>query len=272
MGNKKQHIIPEAYLKAWSYPAAPLCRSGSIWVIQKSNTVEKELKSPTNYFCSEDRYTRQSNGGRNLGVENALAVVEGEFGKAQKRLRANSALRPQDRVALSFFSAAMMSRTEHYSEWVGTMLRTVQIQAARLAAKEKLEPSLSNAIEESLCNLNAETVGIGMPEFAKILIQMKLSVFVTDDEAGFVTGDEPCVVCVPGERHPFLGHQDVEFTVPLSPRHLAYYSWKIPPTMYSKLDRVKVDEVNSRTVAGCRKEFVSWKGIVRKEWIAADYA
>ena len=269
MGNKKQHIIPAAYLRAWSYPAAPPGSLGSVWVIQKSNMSERGLRSPEGCFCSEDRYTLPSNGGRNLAVENALAAVEGEFGRAQKRLRANSALRPKDIVYLSFFSAAMMSRTGHYPERIGTLLRTVQRQAARLAAKEGSEPSLSNAIEEGLRSLNAETARTGIIEFAKLLIQMRLSVFVTDDEAGFITGDEPCVVCVPGGRHLFLGHQDVEFTLPLSPRHLAFYSWKVPPTMYSNLDRVKVDEVNSRTMAGCRKEFVSWKGIVRNEWIAA---
>ena len=147
---------------------------------------------------------------------------------------------------------------QHYSERIGTLLRTVQRQAARLAAKERLEPSLSNAIGEHLRSLNAETLRTGMPEFAALLGQMKLSVFVTDEEAGFVTGGEPCFVCVPGERHPFLGHPNVEVTPPLSPRHLAFCSWKAPSTMdYSKLDRVKVDEVHSRTIAGCRKEFVS---------------
>ena len=268
MGNEKQHVIPQAYLKAWSDPAAPPGKVGSVWVIPKPNTSAKVLRSPANYFWSKDKYTLLSNGGRNLAAENAMALAEGWFGLVQERLKAGGDLRSEDRVRLAFFSAAMLSRTEHSVAPVERMLRTIQAQAARLAATAGTAPSLSNAIEEHLRSLPGEVAGAGMVEFAGLLFQMNLSVLVTDDKAGFVTGDEPCVVCVPGGQRPFLGHQDVEFTVPLSPWHLAFYSWKVPATMYAKLDLVKVDEVNRRTIAGCRKEFVSWKGIVRMEWLA----
>jgi hypothetical protein len=92
-----------------------------------------------------------------------------------------------------------------------------------------------------------------------------------DDDAGFVTSDVPCSVCVPlpppfGQR-PFLGHMDVEVTLPLSPHHLAVYSWKGPRLQYRLGNRSLVDEANLRTISRCLKEFVSWKGIVRDEWL-----
>jgi len=264
---KKQHIIPKAYLRAWSDPAAPQGKGGFIWVIQRV-TLEKALKSPASCFCDEDRYTIQSGGNRNLAVENALAVVEGWFGTAQKMLMADRQLSPENVVHVAFFAAAMMSRTQHFPEKIGGMLRTIQRQAARLAAKAGTPPSLSDTIERELPDIDGTTVRSGLIEFVQIIIRMNLFVLVTDDEAGFVTGDNPCAVCVPGDPRPFLGHPDVEFTLPLSPRHLAMYSWKVPTKMPSNLNRAKVDEVNSRTVAACRKEFVSWKGTVRSEWIA----
>jgi hypothetical protein len=144
------------------------------------------------------------------------------------------------------------------------------MQAAKLAAKRHAESSLSNGIKNCLPNLAGALVSVGVIEYSKLLSKMNLSVFTTDDDAGFVTGDEPCCVCVPGGRNPFLGHPDVEVTMPLSPQLVAYYSWKVTPSMYAKWDRSKVDRLNSRTIATCKKEFVSWKGVVRDEWFVGD--
>ncbi|SPE39284.1 hypothetical protein SBA3_3140032 [Candidatus Sulfopaludibacter sp. SbA3] len=99
---------------------------------------------------------------------------------------------------------------------------------------------------------------------------MSLTIFTTDDDAGFVTGDEPCCLGVPGEAFAFFNHEDVELTLPLTLRHLAVYSWKLPFPMFSRLNQVGVDRINSRTVAHCGKVFVYWKGIVRDEWLQPD--
>lgn len=270
MDKKLQHMIPKGYLKAWSCPDPPPGKLGTMWVIQKADATRRELRSPKKYFREEERYTLKENGGRNLAVEDALGIIERDFSVVAAKLEASEPLTSHDRVVLSFFAAAMIARTEHFADLTGTMLRTIQAQAAKQAAKKKIEPSLSNAIAEALPNLVGENVRIGMIENSKMIIRMNLSVFVTDDGAGFVTGDEPCIVCAPGDHHSFLGHQDVEFTMPLTPRHLAYYSWKIQPRMYEKWDQRKVDRLNARTIAGCQKEFVSWKGIVRDEWFLAE--
>ena len=99
---------------------------------------------------------------------------------------------------------------------------------------------------------------------------MHLSIFVTDDDAGFVTGDDPCSVCVSGARTSALINRNVEVALPLSPRHLAYYSWRIPPQMYLPLYSDQVERSNARTIAYCQQEFVSWKGVVRDEWFLPD--
>lgn len=271
MDNVKQHIIPQGYLSAWADPAAPQGRIGWVRVIQKSNNADNVLRAPKNYFWEADRYTVNERNWRNTNVEKALGTIENDFGKVMRVLKANEPITGTHRVILLFFSAAMLSRTDHYPERIGALLRRVQDQAARLAGKDNREPVFAHQVQESLVKLKPESVSIGIPVIADVLNRMHLSIFTTDDDAGFVTGDNPCCVCVPGDWHPFLGHPDVEFTLPLSPRHLAFYSWKVPPTTYAKLGATKVNEVNSRTIGSCRKEFVSWKGTVRDEWFAVDY-
>jgi hypothetical protein len=71
---------------------------------------------------------------------------------------------------------------------------------------------------------------------------------------------------VPGKAWAYLNHPEVELTLPLTPRHLALYTWKPAYRMYTKLDRTGVDRINERTIGHCREEFVSWRGVVRESW------
>src|SRR5271167_191139 len=111
MDKKQQHMIPKGYLIAWACPDAPPGKLGTMWVIQKADATKKELKSPKKYFRKDDRYTLNQNGGRNLAVENALGSVERDFAGVAAKLEASEPLTGHDRVALSFFAAAMMMRT-----------------------------------------------------------------------------------------------------------------------------------------------------------------
>src|ERR1022692_812555 len=46
----------------------------------------------------------------------------------------------------------------------------------------------------------------------------------------------------------------------------AIYTWMAKQVRYKLGTRRLVDEINSRIMSRCVKEFVSWKGIVRAEW------
>jgi hypothetical protein len=150
------------------------------------------------------------------------------------------------------------------------MLRTIQSHASRQAKKANIEPFYSRAIEAASPSICGNAIGVGLAATAELLIRMNVSVFITDDDAGFVTGDEAVSVIVPGEWNAYPAHPDVEITLPLSPRHMAYYSWKVPRLTYMPLDRYKLDRINSRTIGSCHKEFVSWKGTARPEWFIGD--
>ena len=275
MDNEKQHIIPSGYLRAWCTPNPPSHKKGSVWVIQKAAPETKELKSPSERFWLPDRYTIKSNGTRDLSVENTLAAVEDRYAKVIRTIRDRGTIGPGERKSLDSFAAAMLARTEPYAENVESILRTIGKRALKLEQKCGAEPGLSKQVEEHLQSVYGHTASIGMMEYSKMFFRMKLSIFVADDEAGFVTCDAPCFMAVPGPfdlfERPFLGHKDVEVTLPLSPHHLALYSWKIPPVLDRPADRQKVNQANSRTISGCKKEFISWKGTARKEWFGVDY-
>jgi hypothetical protein len=266
---EQQHLIGKGYLSPWTCPDPPLGRLGTMWVVQKS-TGKKELQSPRKYFRERDRYTLNYEDGRNLAVENALAFIEAGFGGVFSRIRARTPLTALDHTIMAHFTAAMLVRTRHMPNKMRVMFETIQRQAAKQEAAANLEPVYSEHVGKALPNIVGTSVMAGISEYARVLFGMNLSIFVTDDDAGFVTGDEPCSVCVPGALSSFLGHERVELTMPLSPQHMAYYSWRIPPQLYVAWSEGQVDRVNARTIDSCEEEFVTWKGTVREEWLHPD--
>jgi Protein of unknown function (DUF4238) len=268
----QQHMISAGYLKSWACPNPPAGKSGTIWVIQKDATDCRALKSPRKYFREEDRYTLKSGGTRNLSVENALNRVETWFGEALGNIVARKRLTGHDRAKLSFFTSAMMLRTRRIPTALTDHLRTIQMQSRKQETKANIDHSFSDAIDDVLLSAVGETVADGLTATAAMLIRMNVSIFVADDDAGFVTGDEPCSVVVPGAWNSYPTHPDVEIVLPLSPHYAALYSWRIPRMSYVTWDRKTVDRLNSRTIAQCTKEFVSWKGAVRAEWFPPDAA
>ena len=271
MEKEQQHMIPSAYLSAWADPNPRPGHLGKVWVVQKADTNQKAQKSPKKYFRQPERFTLATNGLRDISVENALGSVEAWFGHTMAKIKAQRPLDGHDRSKLALFTSAMMLRTERIPRAMANMLRTIQSQAAKQERKANIEPSYSLAIEGALPSICGDAVSGGLTTTGQMLIRMNVSIFIADDDAGFVTGDEPVSVIVPGEWHAYPTHPDVEITLPLSPRHIAYYSWKIPRLTYMPWDRYKVDRINSRTIGTCHKEFVSWKGIVRPEWFLNDF-
>ena len=70
---------------------------------------------------------------------------------------------------MSFFAGAMFARVEPFTSAVTKMLRTVQLQADRLAQKRGTSSELSNEIGQSLKDVVGDTVGIGVAENQKLL-------------------------------------------------------------------------------------------------------
>jgi len=109
--NKKQHYVPEFYLKAWCDPNAPQDYEPYLWIASKDGSNIRP-KAPSNIFHGTDLYTIKIDGKRDLAIEKSLAQIEGEFSlirrnKLEKRLKLNV----RDKIIICAFAAAMYSRT-----------------------------------------------------------------------------------------------------------------------------------------------------------------
>lgn len=137
------------------------------------------------------------------------------------------------------------------------------------------KPVTSQQLEESLKNHHGELVVQTIEVVAPILFQMTLTIFSTDDPIGFITSDAPAAMYNPRAhtfppiyRSPGLFQKDIELTLPLSPRHLALFSHKPIPTLYTMLSISAVDEVNRTTLFFCEKEIVSHTGAQKESWFS----
>jgi hypothetical protein len=275
---QNQHIIPQVYLRRWAAPNLGPGRTGQVWVIQKDDLTKKELKSTKGIFSKPDHYTLWNGAERDLRVEEALSIIERDLPKVYAKLDKREPITGAERVFLTFFTAGMLSRVQSQANWMAESLYTEWYQTARLEEKENIEPVASANIEREMGNLNGEVVRAGLMRRAKMLWGMGLYILTTEDETGFITGDDPCSMAVRDGGRVYIGNPTVEIILPLTPRHAAVFAG--PPSLsrlgcpgiYRQLSADLVEECNLRTMAQCDKEFVSLRGEVRDSWFMPEAA
>jgi hypothetical protein len=136
--------------------------------------------------------------------------------------------------------------------------------AARISAEE-IDEFLVNSHPDYLTN----TIEISAP----MLFAMDLSFYSTDDELGFLTSDEPCIMNNPTAyryhpmmRSPGLLQRDVQVLLPLSPKLLIVFSHTRTYPYITQLSKDHVDAINRMIVWFAAAEIVSWRGELREEW------
>ena len=71
--HKKQHFVPQCYLKAWCDPTTPVDQDPYVWRFRKDGS-DPRRKAPENIFHETDLYTiHRPGGGRDLVLEHGRA-------------------------------------------------------------------------------------------------------------------------------------------------------------------------------------------------------
>jgi Protein of unknown function (DUF4238) len=272
---KRQHTIPKSYLRAWCDPNTPAGQLPYIWRISKDGS-SKKRKSPGKSFTQTDKYTIRLPTGRNLVIEETLGNIENDFARVLFQIRKRQALTPEDRARLCIFAAAMHARTEAMGQHSKSQMGNLHNMVVEMEKGIGLKPvqSLETAKLVDLAHQNAIATSL---EFeTPLLFRMRMSTFVTDDDVGFITSDNPCVwfnselhKFLPAFRSPGLAQRLTEVTLPVTPHHLVLFS-HVGPSGYIDVNQAFVDGANRLTRFHCDQEFVSWKGQTRPEWFDRD--
>jgi hypothetical protein len=293
MKYKRQHIVPNCYLSAWLEPNPPTGQERALWRIAKDGS-EKHRRSPKKTFIASNRYTvLLKNGERDLRVEHRLSEIETAYSGVLRRLHRREKITVLDKAKLAIFTAAMLGRTrrraDHWkSTWENLRGQVVAYEgddkdsqaSGTLPSDEPLPPGAvrvsKQMLDDMLVNSHPEFLVNTVETSAPILFAMDMSLYSTDDELGFLTSDEPCIMqnWTAHRYHPMMRsvgllQRHVQIFLPLSPRLLLVFSHTPTYPRITPLTREQTNDINRMIVHYALEEFVSWKGEVRDEWFAS---
>jgi hypothetical protein len=135
--HKKQHWVPQCYLKAWVDPEAPAGHEPYVHVFNR-HAAEHRRRAPANIFTMPDLYTIFQGVERNLRIEQAFARWEGDFVRVRSLFEAGQFGTGDDAADLYAFLGAMLARPPHQIEflkkqWAGIAdhMRSIRIKSER---------------------------------------------------------------------------------------------------------------------------------------------
>lgn len=228
---KKQHLIPNCYLKTWCDPDVPPGQTPFIWRVPKDGG-EPFRKSPEKSFTATDRYTiKMPNGERNLIIEDTLADLESKFVRVRAKVEKREALTDEDRAVLCLFTAAMHARTNKAGEHWREQQQNMYDHVVEMETSVGAEPHTSLLIAAMLENAHQHFIAMALETEAPLYFVMNMTILCTDDAIGFITSDAPCAwfnpkahTFPPFYRSPGSAQNDIEVTLPLTPRLMLLFS------------------------------------------------
>lgn len=124
-GYKKQHFIPQCYLKAWCDSDTPENYNPYVWLFSKDGETVKN-KAPENIFHENNMYTiERADGKRNLVLEHGLNQLETKFTEIRNlKFDCKQPLTDEEHLMICAFTAALQARTKatrehHRRQWKG---------------------------------------------------------------------------------------------------------------------------------------------------------
>ena len=292
MEYKKQHWIPQSYLKAWIDPEVPKNYEPYVWVFSKDGR-EAKKKSPKSIFFEKEMYTiNHSKRKRNLLIEKTLAEIESQFinikrNKLDKKLK----ITKREHDLLMLFIAAIDSRTKKQRDHlVNQSIPMYEFAKNLVASHQNDHESTDRKFNKNIQSHHDDTDGLKALKdityfplqhllFTMIkaqyeeLVKMDAAIFYTKIEPGFISSDAPCVWCVPDAmnrpawlRNPSFMHDTLEITLPISPEMLILLSWNGPKGYIEVKNEDLLNEFNRRTRNSCERHYIVKTNVRKKGW------
>ena len=272
-----QHIIPKCYLKAWNDSTLINQDSGKaynqpqVWAYNKITGKEEQLSAKTN-FTQEDFYTiKDDQGERDLTIEHALDKVEVKFDWLRdNKLLKHEQLDPEEHFNVCLFIATMHNRTISRIHHLGDMLKPIQEKLksyeefTKTATVEELKKmsGISRKSDSEAINIEELNEVIAKPlenimvpivnHLAVELTKLKMAIFYTKEDFGFITSDNPCVwksqeaqMRHPMFSSPGLNDDTINIILPISPTHCILLNKQIEGYIDIDTNPKSIDQINT---------------------------
>lgn len=276
---KKAHTVPKSYLKNFADP------EGKIWILDRSDKIYSV--NPSKVLTGNYYYVvKFDTGGGTLKVEETLAEIESKFASIFKqKIERKLSMTLKEKAFVSLFVAALLFRTESHRknfenfidkltnryEQMMKLPDKVKNQLAQLpiakgeggfSGKELVKASKEKG------SLHSQILYDLIPELAEIIFRMRWNFLQPEQEKDlFITSDNPCATVNPVTEKkygvgtfsgsPGLAQQDVEVSLPLSPKIAFLAGWKSDAEVYDKIPTRLVNQINYRSYRQWRTKIIS---------------
>jgi len=270
---KKQHYVPQFYLREFVDPNTPAGHEPYVWVFSKTGNLE-ERRAPKNVFWETDLYTFDVAGAKQYDIEKFLSEIESEFAEVvRKTIKKRLPLTPQEHYAVCRFVATMLQRTVRQKNNQEGFYEALIAQVERLEAHRGSGASTSERLRKSKEQIHKFGILGILSEIPDLLTQMSLAFLCTDRlSARFITSDDPVTLFNPDLQWqrfygPGLAQSGVELTMPISPESALCMTWS-KLTGYIQIPRWRVEELNRFTRGHCYEHFISHSQKTKWIWFS----
>ena len=275
---EQQHTVPGSYLENFTD------ENGHVWVLDADDKIFNV--NPENILKERHFYSLNNSAGeKDMSVEDALGSIEGDFINIYRdKFAKDLFLTDEERVAVSVFIAALMTRTRPYRDHLKNSLEEIKgwMEDWEKHPMSDEEKKTMEAMPSSGgATIDLETLKDGLKHFdehhstsimrslshsAALIYHMKWSVW-KNESYGFVTSDDPVVLLRPASIKKFgvgtfgsapgLRWKDVDLTLPLSKDHLLLAGWILNNDSYIQVDDEMARKMNHRTITHSRDRIIT---------------
>lgn len=278
MKKGQQHTVSGCYLENFSD------ERGYVWALDTNDKIFNV--NPDNILKERHFYSLTSrNGEKDFTVEDTLGAIEGDYINVfRNKLSKDLFLTDEERVIVSVFVAAFMTRTRPYRDSLKASFQSIKDWMKNWVKQPKNElddrmleaaslghgPTIDlNTLEEGLRNFeehHSASILRGLSHSAALIYHMKWSVWINKNH-GFVTSDDPVVLLRPASikkygfgtfgSAPGLKWKDVELTLPLSKDRLLLAGWILNDDSYITVDDEMARKIDHRTITHSRDRIIA---------------
>lgn len=269
---KRQHYVPQCFLREFVDPNTPIGYEPYIWIFNK-NGKNRRNKSPTNILISNNLYTINIVGKvRNYFIEKTLSSIEDEYANIfRNKIKKRLPLSEYEHVILCVFVATMLQRILRQKDNLEQFLDELIKHGEMIAAYHGVISKNVENLKKYKKDAHRLSVLDMLPEITQLLVEMSMA-FLCVDESGskFITSDDPCTLFNPKLQwqrffSPGLGQEDVEVTLPLSPEIMLILSWS-NFRGYIEIKKSRIEDLNRMIRAHCYKYFISHTPKTKRIW------
>jgi len=193
---KKQHLIPQCYLKSFvdRIPPEGVPESKykpAVWTVDKSLQESPIRKGPNNALWKPYFYNLDEDDLNKPHVENFLSIVENNYSSVLKKIENHEMLNSQDMFNLTLFIDTLFRRTETQINFWQEQIDKLENMYRKVDLAYSGNEDASNEYFTGSHELAKKHVADAAGAITKVVLQAGFSIIVNNSDMLFFSSDHP---------------------------------------------------------------------------------